>query len=46
MTASWKRTLVPTLIVLLGLFSLAVSGVSGDPRPSGEGYTAATFYVA
>ncbi|MGB6410645.1 MAG: hypothetical protein WBF16_05550 [Candidatus Deferrimicrobiaceae bacterium] len=46
MTTSWKRTLVPTFIVLLGFFSLAVSGVSGDPRPPGKGTTEATFYVA
>ncbi|NNF83957.1 MAG: hypothetical protein HKM29_02245 [Deltaproteobacteria bacterium] len=46
MTASWKRNLVPTFIVLLGLFSLAVSGVSGDHHLPGKGTTAATFYVA
>ena len=46
MTASWKRTLVPTFIVLLGFFSLAVSGVSGDTRSQGKGTTEATFYVA
>jgi hypothetical protein len=46
MTVSWKRNLVPTCIVLLGLLSLAVSGVSGDLHPPGKGTTAATFYVA
>lgn len=46
MPSSWKRTLVPTFIVLLGLFSLAVSRVPGEPLPPGEGTAAATFYVA
>ena len=46
MTSLRKRNLVPTFIVLLGLFSLAVSGVSGDSRPLEKGTTAATFYVA
>ena len=46
MTVSWKRNLVPTFIVLLGLFSLAVSGASGDLHAPGKGTAAATFYVA
>lgn len=46
MTATWKRTLVPTFIVLLGFLSLGIYGVSGDPHPPGKGTTAATFYVA
>jgi hypothetical protein len=46
MTATRKRTLVLTYIVLLGLFSLAVSQGSGEPHPPGEGTAVATFYVA
>jgi len=46
MPASWKRTLVPTFIVLLGLFSPGISGFPGDPHPPGKGVSEATFYVA
>lgn len=46
MTGSWRsrRFLIP--VVLLGLFLLAASGVSGDQDPQAKGYAAVTFYVA